>query len=65
MKPVIDPQSEERTLKDQQKVLGWLGVMVTPIILWPSIDAGHTGGVLAAVATLVCSIWLIRTSKNM
>lgn len=40
------------------KVLGWIGMLGAGVVLIPSIQQNHIGGILASLATAVCSAWL-------
>lgn len=40
------------------KVLGWVGMLGGGVVLIPSLQQNHIGGILAGLATAVCSAWL-------
>jgi hypothetical protein len=66
MKAMADEKQakEAKSLKGQEQVMGWVGVLLSPVILIPSLDAQDEGGMLAGVAMLACSVWLIYSSRK-
>jgi predicted phage tail protein len=46
------------------KVMGVAGLLVSAIILATSVAQFHAGGLIAALATAGCSIWLIVKPKD-
>ncbi len=54
---------KDKDLNQLEGVMGWAGVLLSPIVLIPSIDAGHTGGTIAGLAMLGFSCWNIYSSK--
>jgi Flp pilus assembly protein TadB len=48
-----------RRTKHLERLMGILGAIGSVLIFIPSLLQGHLGGIFAAVATFVCSVWLI------
>ena len=41
------------------KVIGVAGLLTAGIVAVPSLSSGHLGGIVASIATAVCSLWFI------
>ncbi len=57
-------QKKNRHMRDQDQSMGWIGLVVALFILFASLDAQHTGGAIAGVVTLGCSLWILYSSRK-